>query len=113
MEYVALFAFGIILTFCIAVMYPVLSHYFLFRTNLARSQFDQVRLINMEDLIHKLWAENELVKCMILPSSSYNEVRSSYSACESMCHLATELCGVGGGGGGGGGMFGPCYARWK
>lgn len=57
----------------------------------------------MEDLIHKLWAENELVKCMILPSCSYNEVGSSYSACESMCHLATELCGVGGDGGGGGG----------
>lgn len=41
--------------------------------------------------MHKLWAENELVKCIIPPSSSYNEVGSWYSACESMCHLTTEL----------------------
>lgn len=48
--------------------------------------------INMKDwtdLMHKLWDENKSVKCIISSSSSNNEV--GYSACESMCHLASEL----------------------
>lgn len=39
--------------------------------------------------MHKLWDENKSVKCIISSSSSNNEV--GYSACESMCHLASEL----------------------